>query len=226
MAIVLLVALVGSMGFTPNKVEQTGNGSYNGHEYVDLGLPSGTLWATCNVGANNPEDYGNYYAWGETSTKPIYSWDNYRYCKGKNVLFTKYCNVSRLGNNGFTDDLVILQPGDDAATVNWGRDWRMPTKDDFWELFNNTRYIWMTKNGVCGMLFYASNGNAIFLPAAGIGYDKGIGSPGEVGSYWTSLLDTGFTSMSWHLQFDSKDIGTWWTERKYGLSVRPVCSKH
>lgn len=223
--IILLVAVVCTMGFTLPEGEQTGNGSYNGHEYVDLGLPSGTLWATCNLGADAPEDYGYYYAWGETTTKSTYSWKNYRYCNGSSGSLTKYCNISKLGNNGFTDDLIILQPGDDAATVNWGGDWRIPTKEELRELFSNTTLIWTTKNDVCGMLLIASNGNSLFLPAAGVRYDNEINATGSVGLYWSSLLDTGFTYMSWHLQFDSKESGTWWTERRLGQSVRPVFSK-
>lgn len=222
----LLVAVVCIMGFALPEGEQTRNGSYNGHEYVDLGLPSGTLWATCNVGANTPEDYGNYYAWGETTTKSTYSWENYGYCNGSSVSLTKYCNISKLGNNGFTDDLIILQPGDDAATVNWGGDWRMPTKEELRELFSNTTLIWTTKNDVYGMLLIASNGNSLFLPAAGVRYENKLEETGRIGSYWSSLLDTGFTSMSWHLQFDSKESGTWWTSRSSGLSVRPVYWKH
>ena len=222
----LLVAVVCTMGFTLHEGEQNGNGSYNGHEYVDLGLPSGTLWATCNLGADAPEEYGYYYAWGETTTKSTYDWNTYKYCNGRSVTLTKYCNVSKLGNNGFTDNLIILQPDDDAATVNWGGDWRMPTKEELWELFSSTTSIWTTRNGVCGMLLISSNGNGLFLPAAGVRGDNTLEATGRVGSYWSSWLDTGFTYMSWHLQFDSKESGIWWTSRSLGLSVRPVCSKH
>ena len=110
-----------------------GNGGGNGgntHAYVDLGLPSGLLWATCNVGANNPQDYGDYFAWGETTPKDFYSWSNYKYCRGYEQL-TKYCTMSDYGYNGYTDNLTTLLPEDDAATVNWGDGWRMPTKEEF-----------------------------------------------------------------------------------------------
>ena len=99
------------------------------HAYVDLGLPSGLLWATCNLGANNPEDYGDYFAWGETQPKDDFSWTNYQYCMGSFNTLTKYCNNPDIGYNGFIDDLTTLLPEDDAATANWGDEWRMPPKE-------------------------------------------------------------------------------------------------
>ena len=146
------IAVVCTMGITLQARGQNGNGSHNGHEYVDLGLPSGALWATCNVGADAPEDYGNYYAWGETTTKSTYSWNNYKYCNGSCVSLTKYCNNSKLGNNGFADDLIIIQIGDDAASFNWGGDWRMPTKEEWRELFNYTNSMWVKKM-ICTVCF-------------------------------------------------------------------------
>ena len=98
-------------------------GIANGHEYVDLGLPSGTLWATCNVGASKPEDYGGYFAWGETNPKNVYDWTTYKLCRGTDRTLTKYCNDSYYGYNGFTDNLNTLQSNDDAATANWGIGW-------------------------------------------------------------------------------------------------------
>ena len=96
----------------------TGSSGSGGHVYIDLGLPSGALWATCNVGADNPEDYGDYFAWGETQPKDSYSWDNYLYGSGYNQL-TKYCYDSYYGYNGFADTLTVLLPEDDAVTANW-----------------------------------------------------------------------------------------------------------
>lgn len=95
------------------------------HEYIDLGLPSGTLWATMNIGASSPEDYGDYFAWGETAPKDVYDWSTYKWCNGSSNTLTKYCFNSSYGNNGFVDNLTELDPEDDAATVNWGQDWRM-----------------------------------------------------------------------------------------------------
>ena len=112
-------------------------GSKNGHDYTDLGLPSGTLWATCNVGANVPENYGDFFAWGEVSAKSSYSWSNYKYCNGDFNSLTKYCSMSSFGDNGFTDNLKVLEPSDDAATANWGQDWRMPTVEEMRELRDN-----------------------------------------------------------------------------------------
>lgn len=224
--IMVSIAVVCTMGITLQARGQNENGSHNGHEFVDLGLPSGTLWATCNVGADAPEEYGNYYAWGETTTKSTYSWNNYKYCNGSSSLLTKYCNISKLGYNGYTDDLIILQLDDDAATVNWGGDWRMPSKEEWRELFSNTTSMWVTKNAIYGMFLIASNGNSIFLPAAGVYYNNNVEAAGRLGLYWSSLLDTGFTNCSWHLQFGANECGTWWTERRKGQSVRPVCSKH
>ena len=121
-----------------------GGGHYNGnYEYVDLGLPSGTLWATFNLGADAPEGYGDYFAWGETQPKRTYSWSNYKFYKGTiwseewggNVyLFTKYCCNPLFGYEGFTDTLTTLLPEDDAATVKWGSEWRMPTLEECKEL--------------------------------------------------------------------------------------------
>ena len=105
------------------------------HEWVDLGLPSGTLWATCNVGANAPEEFGDYFAWGETAPKDYYDWDNYKWCNGNDSTLTKYCNDSTYGYNGFVDNKVELDPEDDAAYVNWGPSWRMPT-------LNQTQELW------------------------------------------------------------------------------------
>lgn len=144
-----------------------GGGTYNGHEYVDLGLPSGTLWATCNVGADNPGDFGDYFAWGETQTKDHYHWDNYQYCMGSDTTQTKYCNHASYGYNGYTDNLTVLQSGDDAAAAQWGSGWRMPTGEEWLELLNNTTNKTSVQNGHRGRLFTASNGKSLFLPHAG-----------------------------------------------------------
>ena len=107
------------------------------HEWVDLGLPSGTLWATCNVGADNPEDYGDYFAWGETEPKVIYNWSTYKWCNGSVNTMTKYCTDSGYGT---VDNKTELDPADDAATVNWGTSWRMPTLEQLDELL--TKCTW------------------------------------------------------------------------------------
>ena len=195
-----------------------------GHTYVDLGLPSGTLWATYNVGAEAPEEYGNYFAWGETQPKDNCIWSTYMYCHGSSNTLTKYCNKSNYGYNGFTDGLTTLQPQDDAATVNWGPNWRMPTKEEWQELYQNTTNTWTTLNGVSGRLFTASNGNTLFLPAAGYLGGSNFYFIGSYGYYGSKSLDTannpshmiGFRFMN------STGSGLNPSNRCYGLSVRPV----
>ena len=195
------------------------------HDYVDLGLPSGTLWATCNVGASSPEGYGNYYAWGETSTKSTYNWDTYKYANGNYDRLTKYCNKSDNGNNGFTDNLTQLQSGDDAATSAWGSGWRTPSKTQWDELLKNTTNKWTTQNGKKGRLFTSKkNGQTLFLPAAGCRYDSGLGDAGSYGYYWSSSLNTDYPYFAWVFGFYSFDYYMNFSNRGYGFTVRPVCS--
>lgn len=196
------------------------------HDYVDLGLPSGLLWATCNVGANTPEDYGNHFAWAETQSKGDYSWDTYQYCNGTSNTLTKYCNNSNYGYNGFTDNLTTLLPEDDAATANWGNDWRTPTKEEWNELCNNTTHTWTIQNGVNGILFIASNGNSLFLPAAGYCTSSSPYSAGTYGYYWSNSLYTSNPSKAWTLYFTSDGYSVYYDfTRKTGYSVRAVRSE-
>ena len=132
------------------------------HDYVDLGLPSGTLWATCNVGANAPEAYGDYFAWGETTPKLSYDWSTYKYGAAYDQL-TKYCDDSSYGRFGFADQKTTLEASDDVATVNWGAGWRMPTAEQWEELKNKCRSAWTTLNGSTGRLFTGPNGNTLFF---------------------------------------------------------------
>lgn len=161
-------------------------------DWVDLGLPSGLLWATRNVGASSPTDYGNYYAWGETSPKSVYGGDNYRYFRqdSNTYGYTKYYNISSYGYKGFTDNLTTLQPDDDAATANYGG--RMPTRVEWQELGRNTTIHWTTINGVYGACFTGSNGNSLFLPAAGYRENSSLYSAGaRIVFYWSSQLTLG-----------------------------------
>lgn len=196
----------------------------DGHAYVDLGLPSGTLWAICNVGATSPEDYGDYYAWGEIQPKDYYNWSPYQYCNGSPNTLIKYCNRSSYGYNGFTDNLTTLQPEDDAATTNWGAGWRMPTREEWIELYNNTTVTWTTQNGVKGRLFTANNGNTLFLPAAGHRWDDELHYAGIHGYYWSSSLRTEIPTCARSFGFYSDEYSIGWYYRSYGLSVRPVRS--
>ena len=194
------------------------------HAYVDLGLPSGTLWATCNVGANTPVDSGDYFAWGETQPKDTYDWSTYQYCNGNENTLTKYCTNADYGYNGFTDNLTILLPEDDAATANWGSDWRMPTKEEWQELCNNTTVTWTQQNGMKGRLFTASNGNSLFLPVTGYRYNSSLYNAGYSGYYWSSSLNTGYPSRAWYFYFGSGGYNVLDNSRHYGRSVRPVRS--
>lgn len=208
------------------------SGNYFGHDYVDLGLPNGTLWATCNMGANASEDFGDYFAWGELCPKTEYDWSNYRYANGGIDKLTKYCNNSDFGDNGFSDSLTILQSDDDVASVNWGGGWKMPNKAQWEELKQNTTSTWTTQNGVEGWLFKASNGNSLFLPAAGIQYEGSINNSNlnyesTVGCYWSSVLYTDWGSVSWSWCFLFNKMGGFvvYNDRSSGMSVRPVCSR-
>jgi len=194
------------------------------YEYVDLGLPSGTLWATCNVGANAPEEYGDYFAWGETVPKETYAWSTYKYCNGEYNTITKYSNNAEYGNNSFTDTLTILEACDDAATANWGVGWRMPTWEEMNELYDICTHEWTTQNGVNGGLFTGPNGNSIFLPAAGRDGDSDFAFVGSAGFYWNSKLGWLYPLYACYFAVGSSgDFGYASQERFYGFSVRPVC---
>ena len=194
-------------------------------EYVDLGLPSGLLWATCNVGANTPEGYGDYFAWGETQPKDSYSWSTYQYCMGDANTLTKYCDNPDYGYNGFTDSLTILLPEDDAATANWGAEWRMATQEEWQELFDTTTQEWTTQNGVNGRLFTAANGASLFLPIAGYRWGDELFGAGGSGYYWSSSLYTDSPLNAWYFSFH---LGRYYVDDDYyrsdGRSVRAVRS--
>jgi hypothetical protein len=153
------------------------------HECVDLGLPSGLLWATYNVGATKPEEYGSYYAWGETEEKENYNWSTYKWCNGNSKTLTKYCINS---NYGTVDNKTVLDLEDDVAHVKWGSDWRMPTREEYKELCNNCTWTWTTLNGVNGYRVTGSNGNSLFLPAVGGNYGTEVEYSGLFGCYWSS----------------------------------------
>ena len=221
---------------------------YNGHEYVDLGLK--VKWATCNVGASKPEEYGDYFAWGDTvpyysSQDPLtwkegksagYLWSTYTWCEGSYKTMTKYCNNGTYGNNGFTDTKTTLDLEDDAASYNWGGIWRMPTKGDIDELIatrNNNDYTWTWCNGsttryagtdVKGwQIVRNSTGATLFLPAAGYRSDTSLNCVGSRGYYWSSSLNADDPDVAWNIYFDSSDVYAYGSGRDYGLSVRPVC---
>ena len=204
--------------------DKDNDNSDNGN-WVDLGLPSGTLWATCNLGATAPEGYGDYFAWGETSTKGLYDWSNYRYCtaEGDSLLtLTKY-NTST--DYGTVDGLMTLQAMDDAAAVRLSGT-RMPTREDWEELLAGTTAEWVTQNGVGGYRLTAPNGNSLFLPAAGSSNGAELVVAGEYGFYWSASLYTDSPDDAWSFSFLPGDhrIGSF-GYRSDGQSIRPVKNK-
>ena len=223
-AVALLSAGLWSCGKEDDNNDSASSGGGGQAEvvWVDLGLPSGLLWADRNVGASSPESYGNYYAWGETAPKSTYNGDTYAYGSGV-YQFTKYCSNADFGLNGFTDNLTVLLPGDDAATANMGNGARTPTKEEWQELLDNTVSVWTSQNGVNGRLSIASNGNSIFLPAAGIYRwgDELFGAEGD-GDYWSSSLYTDFPNDAWSFVFNSSGQYMYDGSRFDGLTVRAV----
>lgn len=193
--------------------------------YVDLGLPSGRLWAKCNIGAKNPEDSGDFFAWGETTVKNEYIETNNKYYyvgsdeNGFDALsVSKYNAVAYYGS---VDNKMTLDPEDDAATANLGEDWRMPTKEDMEELVAECTWTSTTINGVEGFLVAGPNGNSIFLPFAGRIYLDEI-SVADKGYYFTNSIDAD-DSNAYALVFNSDNKPcVWSTYRYYGCPVRPV----
>ena len=205
--------------------EQVVSGTENGYAYVDLGLPSGAKWATCNVGATTPEGYGDYFAWGETGPKTNYDFSTYKYCNGSFYTMTKYCTESGYGYNGFTDGKTTLELNDDAARANWGGKWRMPTEAEQNELRNNCTWTWTTQNGVMGYKVTSkTNGNSIFLPAAGYRDGTSVSSVGSYANYWSSSLDESSPGNAYNFYFNSGNVDWGSSLRNYGLTVRAVIS--
>ncbi len=187
-------------------------------EAVDLGLS--VKWATCNVGASSPEEYGGYYAWGETEEKSYYDWSSYKYCKGSFDTLTKYCTSSRYGT---VDNKTVLEPEDDVAHVKWGGSWRMPTEDEIRELTDNCSWTWTSQNGVNGYVVTSnSNGNRIFLPAAGSRWGESVYDRGSDGYYWSASLGEDRGYGTYRFGFCSGDRNWGWGNRDRGFSVRPV----
>ena len=198
--------------YNGNHPKQT-SGSINGHDWVDLGLS--VKWATCNVGASKPEDYGGYYAWGETSTKSEYTWGNCFDCfddSGDSWSVYKIGGKTKLEPNS----------GHDTARQNWGGSWRMPTIKELQELNDKCTWKWTTKGGHNGYVVTGPNGNMIFLPAAGYRDVTSSYSVGEDGSYWSGTLSSSYSDGAQDLDFNSSNHNTDNDRRCYGQSVRPV----
>lgn len=190
----------------------------NGHKFVDLGLPSGLLWADRNVGADSPYDYGDFFAWGETKAKTNYSWDTYKWGADPDNL-TKYYSKN---------DKNTLDAVDDAATANWGNSCRMPTKAEFQELYDHCVWSWQDKNNRRrGYLITGTNGNSIFLPADGYKWQDRHHFSNSWGYYWSSSLVASLTNNAYYLDLTSNSVYpcSFGCLRYYGNSIRPVADK-
>ena len=205
--------------------------------YIDLGLS--VKWAGCNLGASKPEECGDYFAWGETEPyygyvisdsfiwkegkETGYSWSSYKWCMGALNTITKYCARSSDGYDGFTDGKTVLDPEDDAAHINLGEEWRIPTNDEWEELRANCSWNWTTVNGVNGHLVTGKNGNSIFLPAAGWISNTSIEYYNRRGRYWSSSLIVAHDSNgAWDMSSDVANVVINGDYRSNGYSVRPV----
>lgn len=210
----LIMALVCMM--MASCCKEGGDGRIQGHEYVDLGLPSGLKWATRNIGADNPEDYGRYFAWGETDTKHEYVEYNYQYWNDTDGDGDWDYGESTI-NSDISGEVLF-----DASTANWGDRWRMPTKAEQEELLNNCTWTWTTQNGVNGYKVTGSNGNSIFLPAAGFRAGTTLYLDGLYGNYWSSTPDA-YDNYAFFLHFSDGDgFLAWGYWRSSGMPVRPV----
>ena len=189
----------------------------NGHKFVDLGLPSGLLWARTNVGAASSADDGDYFAWGETESKSYYDWSTYKWGSSS----------SNLSKYNYSDNKTTLDAADDAATVNWGAPCRMPDSSDFQELYSKCDWSWKSSyNGTSGYLVTGPNGNTIFFPASGYRYDDDLDRHGSYGYYWSRSLGSINTDYARDLFFGSGGVYPASNDgRYYGFSVRPVAEK-
>ena len=196
-----------------------GDNMWGYHEYVDLGLPSGTMWATCNVGAGNPEDYGDYFAWGETAPKSCYDWSTYMWCDGSKNSLTKYCTASEYGT---VDNKAALEPDDDAAWANWGPMWCTPTQEQMNELIHKCTWTMAQRNGVNGQLVTGPNGNKIFLPAAGYRDGNSLVGANLYCHYWTGTIYSMWPSVAYYLYCYMNEVTENGVSRFVGHPVRPV----
>lgn len=197
-----------------------GTSTPNDHEWVDLGLPSGTLWATCNVGASSPEEYGDYFAWGEIEPKEVYDWSTYKWCNGTADTFTKYCDNAYYGS---VDNKMVLDSEDDAAYMNWGPEWCTPTMNQIEELCNYCSIQWTIRNEVNGRLFTGPNGKTLFLPAAGYRWNSSLITEGSRGYFWSNALVSVIPDSALAMAFFPDGVHIYSSNyRSIGMTVRAV----
>ena len=204
------------------------NNQHNGYEYVDLGLPSRTLWAKCNIGAEEEHEYGDYFAWGETKPKKDYTWNTYKYADGNFNELTKYCGHKAFGHDEFIDDITELEPKDDAAHVNMGGKWCIPTQEQWEELLSLKHEIIKNyKNKeINGMLFTAKNGNTLFLPAAGYADNTRFYNENLFARYMSNSIDATLSYSCNNFGFADDNPGYITQHSRYnGNPVRGVFTK-
>lgn len=219
----ILFAIIGTLLISASalaQVPETIETSLPVPEAIDLGLS--VKWASFNVGASRPEEYGNYYSWGEVEVKDEYSIANYKWCKP--YTFKALKKYSTASGNGVLDNKSILEADDDVACKEYGSQWRMPTKDEFQELTDNCECLWTERGGVNGMLFTSKiNGNSVFFPAAGFKRDDRLNKDGFVGHYWSASLSENQMDNACSLDFHKgRHIVSRTIMRLNGMTVRAV----
>ncbi|MBR5063301.1 MAG: Ig-like domain-containing protein, partial [Bacteroidales bacterium] len=210
----------------------------NGHAYVDLGLPSGVKWATCNLGATAPEDYGDYFAWADSETyysslspltwksgKTGYNWASYTWCNGSETSLTRYNHMNVNGTVDNKTEFCNFNYANDAARQIFGGIWRTPTDAEWCELIDNCTWTWTTQNGVNGRLVTGPSGNSIFLPAAGTRTGVNLSDVGIYGNYWSSSLHMPDSRYAMRVNFNSSSFSHSRGLRYYGRSIRAVCDE-
>lgn len=213
----VLAAIMLMMIVVPSKAQDC-----EPHTFVDLGLPSGTLWSETNLGACGKEGTGEVFSWGETVPQtPYHMRSTYKYCTSDN-WFTKYCSDSFFGYEGFLDNLDVLQVSDDAAAVNWGTDWCIPTREQWKELLTYTTRKWSEWYGVKGCFLTGRNGKSIFLPAAGTYFGEECFKDEQAGYYWSSSLNVDGPDCASVFYFDADRAEMSSFPRTNGMSIRPV----
>lgn len=223
----LMTSVIALCGTGCSSSEESVSGQLEGHNYVDLGLPSGTLWATCNLGATQPEENGAYYAWGETTPKSEFEWTNYKYGNGEaesRIKMTKYCSHEK---KGVVDNIQLLDSTDDAASVSWNGKWRIPTKEEWEELLDGCTWEWVKNYKGSGLDMKKgtskSNGKTILFPFSG--YYNGTAFFNNSSAFWSSTqkADNGLYAYFVRMLTHNQNMNN--GHRKQGMTIRAVASK-